>query len=80
MLLAMGGMRSKVDESGRVTIPKQLRRSLGIESGTVLEFREEKGRLIAIKHFDTDPISKAIGCLGRGLDTDAMMAKLRGRR
>jgi hypothetical protein len=46
----------------------------------LLEFSEERGRLVAVKSDVDDPVSRAIGSLGKGIDTDAVMAELRGRR
>jgi AbrB family looped-hinge helix DNA binding protein len=40
-------MKAKVAERGQVTIPKELRERLGIVPGTVLDFFEEQGLLIA---------------------------------
>ncbi len=42
-------MKATVAERGQVTIPKVLRKKLGIKSGTALDFREENGRLVAVK-------------------------------
>ena len=42
-------MKARVAERGQVTIPKRLRERLGVKPGTVLEFSEEHGRLIAVK-------------------------------
>ena len=42
-------MKTVVSEDGRVTIPKAIRRRLGIVPGTVLAFAEEEGRLVAVK-------------------------------
>jgi antitoxin PrlF len=76
----MKSMKARVAERGQVTIPKRLRDRLGMKPGTVLEFSEERGRLIAIKSGVDDAVGRAIGSLGRGIDTDAVMAQLRGRR
>ena len=76
----MKSMKARVAERGQVTIPKRLRERLGVKPGTVLEFSEEHGRLIAVKTGATDPISELYGCLGKKIDTDAVMAQLRGRR
>ena len=76
----MKSMKARVAERGQVTIPKRLRDRLGMKPGTVLEFSEERGRLVAVKSGDDDPVSRAIGCLGKRIDTDAVMAQLRGRR
>jgi antitoxin PrlF len=70
-------MKAKVAEHGRVTIPKMLRESLGVKAGTVLEFSEEHGRLIAIKAAVDDPVSEVYGCLGKEIETDVILTRLR---
>jgi len=71
-------MRAKVAERGQVTIPKPLRDRLGIRPGTVLEFREDEGRLVAVKVETLDPVDQAYGKLGRGRRTEEIMRQLRG--
>lgn len=73
-------MKATVSEKGQVTIPKPLRQRLGIKAGQVLEFSEEKGRLIAKKAGATDPVSSVTGVLKTGLTTDQMMKLLRGKK
>jgi antitoxin PrlF len=75
----MKSMKARIAERGQVTIPKQLRTMLGLKPGTVLEFGEERGRLIAVKSGAVDPVSEVYGCLGKTLDADALIAELRGR-
>jgi antitoxin PrlF len=70
-------MKSKMDARGRVIIPKVLRERLGVLPGTMLEFTEEGGRLVAVKISPADPVAKVYGCLGRKFDADAFMAKVR---
>ena len=70
-------MRAKVAERGQVTIPKPLRDRLGIRPGTILEFREEAGRLIAVKVESLDPIDQIYGQLGQGRRTDEILRQLR---
>ncbi len=74
----MKSMKGRVAERGQVTIPKPLRERLGIRPGTILEFSEEGGKLLAVKSSVADPVSRVYGCLGRKLDTDAFMAEIRG--
>jgi antitoxin PrlF len=74
----MKSMKARIAERGQVTIPKRLRERLGMKPGTVLEFSEEHGRLIAVKGATADPVSEVYGCLGRKIGTDAIMAQLRG--
>jgi AbrB family looped-hinge helix DNA binding protein len=70
-------MKSRVAERGQVTIPKALRDRLGVKPGTILEFSEERGRLIGVKGAAGDPVSAVYGCLGGGFHTDAFIATLR---
>jgi antitoxin PrlF len=79
MISYMKSMKARVAERGQVTIPKRLRDKLGVRPGTILEFRAERGRLIAVKADAVDPVSKVLGCLGKKIDVDALMAELRGR-
>jgi AbrB family looped-hinge helix DNA binding protein len=76
----MKSLKARVAERGKVTIPKWLRELLGIKPGTVLQFSEEHGRLIAVKTTGIDPVGEVFGCLGKKLNTDGLMAQLRRRR
>lgn len=71
-------MKAKVGERGQVTIPKALRKKLGIRPGASLDFSEREGRLVAVKSDIEDPVGKAFGVLGRPVDSDAFVKKLRG--
>lgn len=71
-------MKAIVSEKGQVTIPKPLRQRLGIKSGQVLEFKEEKGKLVATKIGVEDPVASVTGILRTRLTTDEMMTILRG--
>jgi len=73
------GMKATVAERGQVTIPKALREKLGIRPGTRLDFKDDRGKLVAVKVSDEDPVGRVFGCLGRGLNTDTMIRALRGR-
>lgn len=71
-------MEAVVAESGHVIIPEELRRRLGITSQTILDFREEDGKLVAVKVLHDDAVSRVIGCLKSDLSTDEIMAYIRG--
>jgi AbrB family looped-hinge helix DNA binding protein len=73
-------MKAKVAERGQVTIPKVLRERLGIIPGTVLDFVEEQGRLIAKKADPVDAVDEVFGRLGRGRNTDDVLRELRGAK
>ena len=71
-------MQAKVAERGQVTIPKALRKRLGIAPGTVLEFEEENGRLVAVKAERVDELEAIYGRFGSGRNADDIIADLRG--
>jgi antitoxin PrlF len=72
-------MGAVVAERGQVTIPKALRDKLGIVPGTVLDFAEENGRLIATKRVDDHPVFELLGKRSRGRRTAQVMTSLRGK-
>jgi AbrB family looped-hinge helix DNA binding protein len=71
-------MKAKVAERGQVTIPKALRERLGIVPGTVLDFSEDQGRLIARKTEAVDSVDLVFGRFGRGRNTDEIIKEIRG--
>jgi AbrB family looped-hinge helix DNA binding protein len=73
-------LKAKVAERGQVTIPKALRERLGIRPGTVLEYSEEQGRLVAVKEDALDSVDRVYGRLGLGRRTDTVIKELRGPR
>ena len=70
-------MKAKVAERGQVTIPKALRKKLGLAPGTVLDFEADDGRLIAVKVQPRGPVDAVFGTLGRGRSTDELVSELR---
>jgi AbrB family looped-hinge helix DNA binding protein len=72
-------MKSTVSEKGQVTIPKALRTKLGIRPGTVLEFQEERGRLLGRKATERNPLDEVWGTLELGEPVDAFVRRIRGR-
>ena len=70
-------MKAKVAERGQVTIPKALRRRLGLVPGTILDFEVDDGKLIAAKLPLRGPVDAVFGSLGRGRSTDELVAALR---
>lgn len=71
-------MKATVTSKGQVTIPKALRDRLGITTGVVLDFHEEKGRLVAERVAADDPVAAVYGLFRDGRSTDALMRDLRG--
>jgi len=71
-------MKSVLSEKGQITIPKPLRERLGLQAGQILEFQEEKGKLIATKSSSADPVDAVFGILKMKRKTDQVMKVLRG--
>jgi antitoxin PrlF len=72
-------MNATVSEKGQVTIPKALRERLGIRPGQVLEFRADRGRLVASKATTSDPVDAVYGILTLDRSSDQIVEDLRGR-
>lgn len=70
--------RAVVSEKGQVTIPKRLRERLGIRPGQVLDFAEDRGKLVATKANASDPVASVFGVLRLDRPTDDVVAELRG--
>ena len=73
-------MQAIVADRGQVTIPQTLRRRLGIQPRTVLDFHEERGRLVAVKVPSHDPVREVMGCVKTDRRVDDLMRDLRGER
>ncbi len=56
-----------------MAIPKPLRKKLGIQPGTELDFHDENGRLVAVKATVADPVAQVYGILKLGKRTGALM-------
>lgn len=71
-------MKTKMTERGQVTIPKPLRRRLGLRAGQVLVVREERGELVMTKELPEDPLESVTGIVDLGGTTDEALTALRG--
>lgn len=70
-------MKAKVAERGQVTIPKKLRKKLGIRPGTVLDFSDIEDKLVAVKSNTLDDVDQVYGSLGSGRRSDEIITDLR---
>jgi len=71
-------MKAVVAERGQVTIPKQIRDRLGITPGTLLDFTEDNGTLMAKKVIEEDRFARVRGCLNLDRPTDEILREMRG--
>lgn len=71
-------MKTKVSERGQVTIPKKLRKRLGIRPGQVLEVDENGGRVVMSKVVQEDVFERLTGILKLDKTTDELIEEMRG--
>lgn len=75
----------KVSETGRITIPREIRKKVGMEPGTEVEITERDGEVV-VRAVDAvtsaekfkRAIERARGSADTGLSTDEIMAMTRG--
>lgn len=72
-------VKATVSEKGQVTIPKPLRKRLGIRPGVVLEFEAENGILVARKAVGRDVVDEFYGTLRMSESVDEFIEQIRGR-
>ena len=73
---------AKITSKGQITLPKEVRRRLGVGPGDELEFVEENGRYVLKKIVKVSPFEAYVGFLkGQGgSDTDQIIRELRGEQ
>ena len=70
----------KVTTKGQVTIPKEIRKRLGIEPGDEIEFEETDEGYVLRKITDDNPFEKWRGAADTDETVEERMKKLRGER
>jgi AbrB family looped-hinge helix DNA binding protein len=76
-------IRAKVTSKGQITVPVEIRRSLGVKAGDNLRFEREEGGYRLIKETEENPFEKwrGIGVPGIGPGEEGLktyMRELRG--
>lgn len=71
---------AKITSKGQITLPKEVRRRLGVGPGDEVEFVEENGKYVLKKIVKVSPFDAYVGFLTdkRGSDTDRIIQELRG--
>ena len=72
-------MKAIVSEKGQVTIPKAIRKRLGITPGVVLDFEASEGTLVARKTLEHSPLDDVYGTLNLGEPVNDYIERIRGR-
>ncbi len=70
--------RAKVTSKGQVTIPKKLRRKLGLETGDYIKIKETQEGYCIEKEINEEKINKYVGILNKDKTTDQLIKELRG--
>lgn len=70
---------TKVTSKGQITIPKKIRRRLGVVPGDKIEFRELNGNFMLRKKVEPSPFDKYVGYLKKkkGRESDSIIRQLR---
>ena len=73
--------KAKVTSKGQITIPKEVRKQLGLRTGDEIEFVKENANFRLQKVFTESPFDKWVGFLKEweGYDVDEMIEEMRGR-
>jgi len=73
-------MKTSISEKGQITIPKSVRKALGLRPGAVIEIRTQAGEFIGKKVGTEDVFVKWRGraALPKGLSVDAYLERARG--
>lgn len=68
----------KVTRRGQVTIPLPIRKRLGIDEGTQIEFDVDGKRIVITKKVGRNPFDRWKGRLRTPGDSDKIVRKIRG--
>jgi antitoxin PrlF len=71
---------ARVSSKGQITLPREVRKRLGIGPGDEVEFLEENGRYFLKKKVKVSPFDQYLGFLqnDKGSDPDQIIRELRG--
>ncbi len=58
--------RAKITSKGQVTLPKEMRDKIGIDTGSFIEIRETEAGYLINKQVDDDCLKRYIGILDKG--------------
>lgn len=62
------GVIRRVDELGRIVLPKEIRNVLGISDGTPMEICVSNGRVVLKRHYAEDALSSVVSILAESLE------------
>ena len=70
---------AKVTSKGQITVPVEIRRSLGVKAGDKIRFEQQEGGIRVVRDSDENPFEqwRGIGNLGIGSGREAVVAYMR---
>jgi AbrB family looped-hinge helix DNA binding protein len=73
--------KTRVSARGQITIPKEVRKDLGLRPGDEIEFVKQNGNTVLRKRMPESPFAKWRGYLKHleGQDPDELVEEMRGR-
>jgi AbrB family looped-hinge helix DNA binding protein len=74
--------RAKVTSKGQITVPVEIRRSLGVKPGDSIRFEQQEGGIRVVRETSEDPFEKlrGIGIPGVGPGREGVMTYMRELR
>jgi AbrB family looped-hinge helix DNA binding protein len=74
--------RAKVTSKGQITVPVEIRRSLGVKAGDHIRFEPQEGGIRLVRDADENPFEKwrGIGVTGIGPGREGVLAYMRELR
>ena len=74
-------MKSTISSKGQITVPAEIRESLGLLPGTIVEFELRDGGVFLRKGaFGVHPVDQVFGRLKLAKSVDALLDEMRGPR
>ena len=74
-------MKSTISSKGQLTIPIELRETLGLTTGTAVQFELREGALLLRKGtLEDHPVDRLFGRLSLGKPVDELLDQMRGPR
>ncbi len=70
----------RVTSKGQVTVPKEVRESMGLNPGDEVDFEETQDGVLLKKHIEENPFERWRGVDESGETVDEAMERLRGER
>jgi len=70
--------RAKITSKGQLTIPVELRRKMGIKTGSYIEIKETPAGYVIQKPVEEECLKKYVGILNNENSSDKIIKELRG--